>query len=120
MPQLVGQHCGGRVRVLDRKGPAKAAAFRRLRQLEQLDPIDRAQESDRLVADAQQSLGVAGRMEGDPVRKASAEIGDSEDIDKQLAQLVGPLADLLHGPQQTLIAGALSQLRVLVAHHRCA
>ena len=86
-PHLVGQHRGRGVGVLDREGAAEPAARVGRRQLDQVEPAHRAQQPQRLVADAQQPQRVAGRVVGHPMRVRRADVLDAEHVDEQLGQL---------------------------------
>ena len=85
---LVGEHRRRGVGVLHREGAAEAAALVGAGQLDQVDAAHRAQQPQRLVADAQHPQRVAGRVVGDPVREVGADVGHAEHVDQELGQLV--------------------------------
>ena len=68
----------------------------------------------RSVADAEHPQAVAGRVVGHPVREVGADVGHAEDVDEELAQLVGPRSGLGDGRHQRGIARAVGDDRVLV------
>ena len=46
----------------------------------------------------------------------AADVGDAEDVDEQLGELVGAVRELLRGAGEALVAAAARDHRVLVAH----
>ena len=95
LAHLVGEHRGRGVGVLHRERAAEAAALVGAGQLDQVEPADGAQQPQRPVADPQHPQRVAGRVVGDPVRVVRADVGDAEDVDQELGQLVGARGQLL-------------------------
>ena len=67
------------------------------------------------VADLGDAHGVAGRVVGDPVREGGADVGDPQDVDEQLGELVGLGRDLLGAARQGGVAHVLGHERLLVA-----
>src|SRR5829696_251960 len=112
---LVGQHRGRRVGVLDRESAAEAATLVCGGQLHQLQAIDMAQQTERLVAYPQHPQAVAGRVVRHPVREVGPDIGHVEHVDQQLRQLVRLCGDPPHACHKLRGAEPLGQHFVLMA-----
>ena len=113
---LVRQHRRRGLGVLHRERPAEPAADVGVGQLHQVQPANRAQQLQGLVADAQHPQRVARRVVGDPVRVVGADVGHPQHVDQELGELVRPLGALLGRARQPLVPRAAGDHRVLVAH----
>ena len=85
---LVGQHGGGGVGVLQTERAPEPAARLGFGELDEVQATHGAEECQRPVSHAQHPQAVAGRVVGDPVGKVGTDIGDAEDVDDELRQLV--------------------------------
>jgi hypothetical protein len=86
--ELVSENCNRGVGILQGERPPETTAGRGIGQLDQLQAPDTSQQFQGLFVGSQHSQRVAGGMVGDAVRENGANIGHSENIDEQLAQLV--------------------------------
>ena len=119
---LVEAHRDRRVGVLDRECAAEPAARLGSRQVDQGQAVDRGEQPGRAVAHPEQAGRVAGRVEGDRVREARADVGDAEHVDEELAQLVDLRRDLRDALRQARVDAAVGRQvgdeRVIAADHR--
>jgi hypothetical protein len=112
---LVGAHGDGHVGVLDRERAPEAAALLGVRQVDQGEPADGAEQPVRAVAQHDAAAGVAGGVVGDRVREVGPDVLDSEAVDEELAEVVDPRRDLLDVSGQARVSYLVGQLRELVA-----
>ena len=66
-----GEHGGGDIGVFDGEGAAEAAALFLIRELDELEAADRAEELRGAVADVQHAERVAGGVIGDALRRSA-------------------------------------------------
>ena len=114
---LVGAHRQRRVRVLRGERPAEPAALVGIGQVHQRQPVDGLEQPPRPVADAQAANRVAGRVEGHRVGEHGADVGDAEDVDEELGQLVDARDDGRDGVHEGRVMRGLGERRVVLADH---
>ena len=88
--QLLVEHRGRDVGVLDRERAAEAAALLGVRQLDELEARHRAQQPGRSVADTEQAQRMARRVVRHGARVGRADLLDPEHAREELRQLPGP------------------------------
>ena len=69
------------------KVPPKPQHSRGIRELDELEPLDRPEQAHRRVSDAGDPKRVAGRVIGDPPGEGGADVGHAEPVHEQLREL---------------------------------
>jgi hypothetical protein len=118
-PQLLVGHRHRGLGELDAEGAAEAAAAVGPRPLDQLAPLDQAEQLGGLVGDVELAQQVAALVERDPLGVPQPQLGEGRGpLGEQLGELAGALADPA-GPLRGLeVADDLEQLGPEDPHHR--
>lgn len=115
-PSLVVAHRHRGVRVLHREGATETAAMLGVGKLDELDTAYRFQQTARAVTDPQHPQRMTGRVVGDAMREGRPDIGDAEDIDQELGELVYDRGEHVDVGLQLRISCAHRDVPVLVTH----
>src|SRR5215204_467305 len=116
-PDLVREHRGGGVRVLDREGPAEPAALLGRGEIYEVDAPHVPQQIQRRISDLEHPQGMARRVVGHAVRVVGADVGDAELFHQKLGELEDPGAKLLDPFSETPVSCQVRGHRVELAHH---
>src|SRR5829696_2115847 len=115
--ELVREHSGGGVRVLDGERPAEPATLLGLGELHEVDAPHVPQELQWRIPDLQHPQRVACRMISNPVRIIGADVGDAESLDQELGELEDPGAEILDPLGETRVPGQFGGHGIQFAHH---
>jgi len=115
--ELVGEHGGGDVGILDGEGAAEAAALVGVGEWEEGEAFDLLEEVGGFGAEVERAEAVAGGVEGDGMGVEGADVGDAELVGEEFGELEDAGEDGGDLGLEDGVVELLGHFGVVIAHH---